>query len=162
MHRKVRVRNPDCRAVAIDWSIHLSEPGKLKNGVREGELEMSFRSRDKQGRKILFSFPCVVSADRCFVRKTGTVKRHSQDGRVSEKAFSVADRMVKEPKNKFLHIFNDVVEAVARNCGEMLASIRGAVSLDGTSLLSPKLMGIPKMVTVREISLEELRKNGQI
>jgi len=134
------------------------------DNVRAGELEMSFKSTDELGRKTAFTFPCAISEKGCLVTTTGTMMKIDLEGRcTSKRGFSIAGRMQEEPENRFLVIFNSIIEAVARNCGQALLSIRELVpSLDGTLIIPPALMRIPKRVTVTEVSYEELLESGQL
>ncbi len=162
MHKSRCVPNPQYRAIPINWRLHLQKP--LTDHVQAGELELSFKSTDEVGRRTEFKFPCAVSGKGCHVTTTGIVRKIDLEGRcISEHGFSIAGRMQKDPGNKFLVVFNSIIEAVARNCGQAFSSIREFVSsIDGTLIIPPALMRIPKRVSVTEVSYEELVESGQL
>jgi hypothetical protein len=162
MQRKVRTPNPYFKAIAVDWKLHLLEPDGGKK-TREGELEMSFRSRDDKGCQTTLTFPCHISKRGCSVTKVGTRKKENAEGKCTRKRkFSIIRRMDKDPENRSLAIFNRIVNAVAKNIGLAVGSLREYADIKGTLILPPKLFKIPKWVTIKWVSLDKLKDAGQI
>jgi len=163
MHRSKRVPNPYFKGIPIDWKLKLPETDVVP-GVREGKLSMSFRTRDDAGQKLEFTFPCTISRHGCLVKKDGVMKKMDRnDKSLSEERFSIWNRLVEDPKNKSIMIFNDIIEAVAKHCGHAISLLsKLGTSYDGIMVIPPKIFRIPKDTTVRWISLEKLEKAGQI
>jgi hypothetical protein len=160
MQKKVRVNNPQYKATAVDWRIYMYG----EHGFRDGELEMSFRTRDKMKCRTVFVFPCMISDSKVITRKVGTARTENEYGqKLWEKPFTVLPESDTQMMGRYSIVFNDIIEFIARNCSEMIANLRRpSVFLSGITLIPPKLMRIPKIITVQEISFEELKENGQL
>jgi hypothetical protein len=159
MQRKQRVPNPYYRAIPIEWKLMTEEP----SGLRDGMLELSFRTTDAKGNKSVMSFPCVVSDSKCFPQKVGTMKKIDPKGYcVRKEEFSIVEKYAERPSG-YIAILNDVVEDVARAINSILSCVKNPGNLlKGVHLVNPKIMRIPKVITAQEISLEYLQEQGQL
>jgi len=161
MHRKIRVSNPHYKPVVVKWSLMLDSP----EGIRRGTLDFTFRMSEETDSKTVFSFPCDVSNSRFVARKfAGTIRKFNKDDRFqTEEPFSLVPALDdNRPMASHLMILNEITELIAKNCELILSAVkRYGVFFQGVTIIPPKVMRIPKRITVREISLEELQENEQ-
>lgn len=156
MQRKRRIPNPYHKAIAVNWRLAFDKTNQ--------RLDITFRGEFNGFSNNTLSLPAIMMGTRCLPRKIGTLKKCNKSGDVVEEVpFSLIPNDYERMLSKWEKILNNVVEEVGKVVSRHLSSVRGLVDeVSGTAIIPPKILRIPKKITVGELSLEELQEAGQL
>ena len=158
MKRKKRETNRHFKSIAVDWKLVLE---RAKNG--QEALDITFRGKYNGFSKNTISLLVLMGGGKCYPRKLGTLKKCNKSGEVvGEVPFSLIPDEGLE-LSRWEKIVNNVIEEVGKIVSKYLPSLRKSEKeIGGTAIIPPKILRIPKMVTVEELSLEGLQAEGQL
>ena len=149
--KNLLVNNPEYRAIPVKWTVSMDKRGTGRITVFMG------------GKGNLFlSIPFEVHNGICLTRKFAIKKSFDLgQGRVEED-FSL---LPKDGKNmdSLAKTVNGIIDIIVVVASDILS--KNNPRLFGTeqiSLIPPYVFGIPKKITVQELSLEGLQKEGQL
>ena len=154
--RKRRVPNPEYKAIAVGWKFKEA----LAAQPTSGKLELEFSAKKGSLANATITLPCDVYKGMCMPRKYGTVKGTDSKGKKIENQFSlIPDEGA--VMNRFAIVLNDIIEQIGKTITKILkAKQKNETSISGESIIPPKKLRIPKMVTVQEVSLEWMQEEG--
>jgi len=153
--KKKRVPNPEYRAIAVSWKFNEA----LAARSTAGKLELEFAAK-KGSAQAAITLPCEIFKGTCMPRKCGTMKGIDSKGKKIEKDFSLLPDEG-STMDRFAIILNDIIEQIGKTVTDILKGKRkNETSISGESIIPPKVLRIPKTVTVQELSLEWMQEEG--
>lgn len=149
--RSKRVNNPEYRAIPVRWSIHIDKPGL-------GSFSIFMGGKGN----LSLSIPFEMHNGVCLARKFAIKKIYDLGNGIETEDFSLLPKDGKK-MDGLAKTVNGIVDIIVKIGSDVISkNSSGLIHTDQITLIRPAVFGIPKTVTVQELSLEGLQYEGQL